>query len=348
MKIFQIDGGFGLEQEIYIESLPNPRAFWSGAVPQPGQEEILIKIQAVSLNFRDLLMIQGLYNPKQPLPLIPLSDGAGQVVEVGEKVTRVRVGDRVMPIFAQGWLSGAPSREKLKTTLGGPMQGTMAEYIVLHQEGVVHTPEHLSDIEAAALPCAGVTAWHALVGEASPLQAGEVVLVQGTGGVSLFALQFARRLGARVIVISGSNEKRERVEALGADAFLNYREEPNWSKRVRELTDGLGVDRIIEVGGAESLQQSLRAIRIGGQISVIGVLSGATQEINLLPILMQNIRLQGILVGHREHFEGMNRMISLHQMRPVVDRVFSVDEFQEAAAWMQQGKHLGKICLAFP
>lgn len=337
MKAFQIQERFGLEQIREI-SLPLPRL---------GSEEILIKIQAVSLNYRDLLMIQGIYNPKQPLPLIPLSDAAGEVIEVGSNVTRVRVGDRVMPIFAQGWLSGRPSREKLKTTLGGPRQGVMAECVVLHQEGVVHTPEHLSDIEAASLPCAAVTAWHALAGEGTPIQAGEVVLVQGTGGVSLFALQFACRLGARVIVISSSESKRERVEALGADAFINYRLCPDWSKRVRELTDGAGVDHIIEVGGAETLQQSLRAVRIGGQISVIGVLSGSTQEINLLPILMQNIRLQGIIVGHREHFEQMNRMISFHKMRPVIDSVFSIDRFQDAIAWMQQGMHLGKICLTF-
>lgn len=337
MKAFQIQERFGLEQIREI-SIPAPRL---------GPEDILLKIQAVSLNYRDLLMIQGIYNPKQPLPLIPLSDAAGTVIEVGEQVTRVRVGDRVMPIFAQGWLSGVPSREKLKTTLGGPRQGVMAECVVLNQEGVVHTPEHLSDIEAASLPCAAVTAWHALVGEGTSIQAGEVVLVQGTGGVSLFALQFARRLGARVIVASGSDSKRERVEALGADAFINYRSCPDWSKRVRELTDGVGVDQIIEVGGAESLQQSLRSIRVGGQISIIGVLSGISQEISLLPILMQNIRLQGILVGHREHFERMLQMISLHKMRPVIDRVFSIEQFQDALAWMQMGRHIGKICLTF-
>ncbi|MCB9639330.1 MAG: NAD(P)-dependent alcohol dehydrogenase [Myxococcales bacterium] len=336
MRAFEIKGNFGLENLVAVE---RPK-------PEPGPQEILIKVNAVSLNYRDLLTIQGLYNPKQKLPLIPLSDGAGEVVGIGEQVDRVKVGDRVMPIFAQRWLSGEPTREKLKTTLGGPLDGVLAEYVVLHQDGVVHTPEHLSDIEAAALPCAAVTAWHALVGE-RPLLPGEVVLVQGTGGVSIFALQFAKILGARVIVTSSRDEKLEKVEAMGADALINYKRTPDWAKAARALTDGVGVDHVIEVGGAGTLNQSLRAVRMGGHISVIGVLAGVAQEVNVIPILMQNLRLQGVIVGHREHFESMNRMISLHRLRPSIDRVFPVDEVEEAFSWMAQGSHFGKICLTF-
>jgi len=334
MRVYEIQGSFGLDN-LRLTERPDP-------VPGPGQ--VLLKMRSASLNYRDLLMVRGHYNPRQPLPLIPCSDGVGEVVAVGEGVSRVAVGDRVATIFSQTWIGGPPSADKLCGTLGGPLDGTLAEQIVLSAEGVVPVPDHLTDAEAAALPCAAVTAWSALVEQGS-VGAGDVVLVQGTGGVSVFALQFARILGARVIVTSSSDAKLERVREMGAWQTINYAEDAAWGKTVRRLAGGAGVDHVVEVGGAGTLEQSLKAVRVGGQVSVIGVLSGISSELNIIPILMQNIRLQGILVGSREGFERMNRAISAHSLRPVVDRVFPFDEAPEAFRHMESGTHFGKICI---
>jgi NADPH:quinone reductase-like Zn-dependent oxidoreductase len=301
-------------------------------------------MRAASLNFRDLLTVTGRYNPRQPLPLVPCSDGAGEVVAVGEGVRRVAVGDRVATLFAQGWISGEPDRDKLRSTLGGPLDGTLAELMVLDQNGVVRVPDHLSDEEAAALPCAAVTAWSALT-TPGPTGAGEVVVAQGTGGVSLFALQLAGLLGARVIVTSSNDEKLERARELGAWATINYNQRPDWGKEVRTLTAGRGADLIVEVGGAGTLAQSLDAVRIGGRIALIGVLSGTAANVDVIPILMKQIRIQGLLVGHREGFESMNRAIEHHGMHPVIDRVFAFDEVRAALEHMAGGKHFGKICI---
>jgi NADPH:quinone reductase-like Zn-dependent oxidoreductase len=303
---------------------------------------VLVRLRAASLNFRDLLTVEGKYNPKQKLPLIPCSDGAGEVVEAGEGVTRVQPGDRVCGIFAQRWISGEPTRERLRSTLGGPLDGTLAELAVFDQEGVVKVPGHLSDEEASTLPCAAVTAWSALVTEGG-LTAGDTVLVQGTGGVSLFALQLAKVLGARVIATSSQDEKLERVRRMGADGLINYREVPDWGKRAKELTDGIGVDNVVEVGGAGTLQQSLQAVRFGGTVSLIGNLSGTRTEILLTHIFMQRIRVNGILVGHRESFEAMNRAIALHEIRPVIDLIFALEEAPAAFEHMAAGGHFGKI-----
>jgi NADPH:quinone reductase-like Zn-dependent oxidoreductase len=254
------------------------------------------------------------------------------------------VGDRVCPIFAQRWLAGEPTRERLRSTLGGPLDGTLAEWMVLSEEGVVQVPGHLSDEEAAALPCAAVTAWNALVSEGG-VTAGDVVLVQGTGGVAIFALQIARLLGARVIVTSSRDEKLARAKELGAEAGINYREVPEWGERAKELTGGVGVDHVIEVGGAGTLAQSLRAVRMGGRISLIGVLAGGKTDLTLAAVFMQRIRLQGILVGDRESFEAMNRAIAAHRLRPVIDRVFPLEEARAACEHMAAGRHFGKICL---
>ncbi len=336
MKVFEIRDGFGLDNLVAAE---RPR-------PVPGHGEVLIEMRAASLNFRDILMVKGQYNPKQPLPLIPCSDGVGHVVEVGDGVSRVAVGDRVATLFCQKWRSGAPDQNKLRNTLGGPLDGTLTEYMVLPQGGVVKVPEYLSDVEAATLPCTALTAWSALVTQGN-VGAGDTVLVQGTGGVSLFALQFARALGARVIVTSSSDAKLEVVRQLGSWREINYVDDPQWGKTVKEMTDGVGVDHVVEVGGAGTLLQSLIAVRIGGQISVIGVLSGSTVEINVLPILMRNIRIQGLLVGSREGFETMNRGLAQHEIRPVIDRVFPFDEAREALVYMSGGRHVGKICIQF-
>jgi NADPH:quinone reductase-like Zn-dependent oxidoreductase len=310
--------------------------------PTPGPGEVLVRVSASSINFRDLLMLQGLYNPKQKLPLIPNSDGAGTVTAIGAGVTRFKVGDRVCGIFMQSWLAGPPAREKLASPLGSPLDGMLTEQRVLSQEGLVHTPPHLTDEQAACLPCAGVTAWSALV-EHGALKPGDTVLLQGTGGVSIFALQFAKLAGARVIITSSSDEKLERARALGADETINYKSTPDWEKRARELTGGAGVDHVVEVGGGGTFGKSLRAVRIGGTISVIGVLSGAASDATVLPILMQNLRLQGIMVGSREMFEHMNAAIALSRMTPVVDRVFPFDQAPEAFAHMANGAHFGKI-----
>ena len=292
------------------------------------------------------MVVKGLYNPKLPLPLIPFSDGVGEVVAVGEGVTRVNIGDRVAGIFFQKWLAGELTAEKAESALGGAIEGMLAEYVVLHEDGVVRVPEHLTDEEAASLPCAAVTAWNALF-TSGGLKAGDTVLIQGTGGVSIFALQFALLAGARVIATSSSDEKLERVLQLGASDGINYKQTPDWSKKVRELTAGDGVDYVVEVGGAGTLSESLRAVRYGGQISLIGVLTGGSAEINTASILMKNVKVQGIYVGSREMFEAMNSAIALHKLHPVCDRVFPFHEAPEALKYMETGSHFGKICIRF-
>jgi NADPH:quinone reductase-like Zn-dependent oxidoreductase len=333
MRVFELRA-FGLDA-LGLTERPEPR-------PGPGQ--VLVQMRAFSLNYRDLMVVKGVYNPKQRLPLIPLSDGVGKIVAVGEGVTRVKVGDRVAPIFMQQWLCGEITEDKARSSLGAQVDGVLAEQVVLHQDGVVHVPEHLTDEEAATLPCAAVTAWHALMTEGG-VKTGDTVLVLGTGGVSLFSLQFARLAGARVIATSSSNAKLARARQLGASDGINYKENLEWDKTARTLTGGMGVDHVVEVGGAGTLPQSLRAVRMGGRISLIGVLAGGSGQVSPLPILMKNVRVQGIYVGSREMFEAMNRAIALHQVRPVVDRVFAFAEIREALRYMESGAHFGKIAI---
>jgi NADPH:quinone reductase-like Zn-dependent oxidoreductase len=308
---------------------------------------VLIRVHAVSLNYRDLLMAKGLYNPKMALPRIPCSDGAGEVVAIGEGVNRVQVGDHVCGIFMQRWLDGPPTVERSKMALGGDVDGMLAEYVLLGHDGVVRFPKHLSYEEAATLPCAGVTAWNALHhagGPVDPALPGDTVLIQGTGGVSIFTLQFAKLLGARVIGTSSSDEKLARAYGLGLDVGCNYKERPEWSKWVIEVT-GQGADRIIEVGGAGTFGQSLRAARVGGMVAQIGVLSGAatSEPLALTPILHKQLRVQGIYVGSRAMFEEMNAAITKAELHPVVDRVFAFDQAREAFLHMQSASHFGKI-----
>jgi len=336
MKAYEIVDSFGMDN---LKAVEKPD-------PVPGHGQILVQMTAVSLNYRDLLMVRGHYNPRQPLPLVPCSDGVGKVVAVGEGVSRVSPGDRVATVFSQTWISGRPTAERLSGTLGGPIDGTLSELMVLDSQGVVPVPECLSDLEGATLPCAALTAWSALA-ELGNVKAGDTVLVQGTGGVSIFALQIANMLGARVIVTSSSEDKLDRVRSMGAWATLNYADDPQWGKTVRRLTGGHGVDHIVEVGGAGTLGQSLKAVAVGGTISVIGVLSGISSEINIIPLLMQHLKLQGILVGSREGFERMNRAIENHELKPVIDRVFDFSEVPEAFAHMASGAHFGKICISY-
>ena len=313
--------------------------------PQPDARQVLIKMKAWSLNYRDLLTVKGAYGAKQTFPLIPLSDGVGEVIEIGKDVTRVKVGDRVAGIFMQTWLSGELSAEKSKSALGGAINGVLAEYVTLDQEGVVHVPQHLTDEEAATLPCAAVTAWHALI-TAGNLKAGDTILTLGTGGASLFALQFAKLVGARVIITSSSDEKLARSRHLGASEGINYITTPDWDKAVLNLTDKVGVDHVVETGGSGTLNNSLRAVRVGGQISLFGVLSGTQGDISTVTILQKNIRLQGIYVGSHDMFEAMNRAIALHQIKPVVDRVFAFNQAHEALRYLESGVHFGKVCLS--
>jgi NADPH:quinone reductase-like Zn-dependent oxidoreductase len=305
---------------------------------------VSVRVRATSLNYRDLLVVKGHYNPKIVLPCVPLSDGAGEVVTLGPGVSRFKPGDRVAAAFMPGWVAGAPSEAAAKSALGGGAAGMLAETVVIAAEGLVAIPEHLTFEEAATLPCAAVTAWHALVTEGH-LQAGDTVLVQGTGGVSLFALQFARLHGARVIATSSSDEKLQRARALGASDGINYKTTPDWDKAVRELTGGQGVSHVVEVGGAGTLTRSLRAVKIGGRVSLIGILTGGAAEVNTVPILMKNLRVQGIYVGSREMFEAMNRAIALHRLRPVVDRVFTFDQAREAFKYLESAGHFGKIVI---
>ena len=334
-RAMTIEGGFGLER----------LALGQRERAEAGPGEIVLRMRAASLNYRDLRMVRGEYNPRQPLPLVPLSDGVGEVVAKGEGVA-LSIGDRVCPLFAQGWHAGEPTKEKLATTLGGPLDGVLREEMTLRAENVVKVPVHLTDVEAATLPCAYLTAWSALV-EQGALAPGQTVLVQGTGGVSIAALQIAKAMGARVIVTSSSDEKLSRASELGADNTVNYEHTPAWGKKAVELTGGRGVDLVVEVGGAGTLAESLRAVRVGGTVAVIGVLAGAASEVNVLPILMRNVRLQGVFVGHKEGFSRMCRAIDHAALRPVVSRTFPWTDAREALSLMEAGGHFGKIALAF-
>ena len=336
MKAWVIEGQFGLDHLTLIE---RPR-------PEPRFGEVVIRTRAVSLNYRDTQMVGGTYPFKFPLPLVPTSDGVGEVVAVGEGVTRAKLGDRVLGTFWQSWLGGDFDQTEDIRQLGGDQDGMLSEYVRLDQHGLVHAPAHLSDEEAATLPCAALTAWQGLVTEGR-LKAGETVLVQGTGGVSIFALQFAVMFGAMAIVTSSSDAKLERARKLGATHTINYVKTPVWHPEVRRLNGGRGIDHVVEVGGPDSFLQSLKAVRMGGQIHMIGYVGGTAGEINPLEILYRRAVVRGIPIGSRESFEHMNRAIALHKMRPVVDRVFPWTEARGALAYMREGKHFGKIVLRF-
>jgi NADPH:quinone reductase-like Zn-dependent oxidoreductase len=301
-------------------------------------------VRAISFNYRDLLVVKGLYNPKLKLPRIPCSDGAGEVAAVGEGVSLWKTGDRVAAIFMQNWLDGPPTAAKSRRALGGDIDGMLTEYIAVKESGLVAIPEHLSFQEAATLPCAAVTAWNALsVGDIKP---GSTVLIQGTGGVAIFALQLARLRGARVIGISSSFEKLERAYALGLDAGLDYKENPEWDRWAMDETGGNGVDLIVEVGGIATLPRSLRALRIGGAIAQVGVLSGATDPtpFPISTILHKQVHLRGIYVGSRQDFEDLNKAITLAVLRPVGEN-FHWSQAREALARMEEGSHFGKLVL---
>jgi NADPH:quinone reductase-like Zn-dependent oxidoreductase len=312
-------------------------------IPSPRRGEILLRIKAASLNYRDLSVLSGKYLPDLPLPYVPASDACGEVVEVGEEVTRFRVGERVVPLYIQGWYAGLPTAEmRSRRTLGAPLAGVLQDYLVIPAEDAVVAPSHLNDLEAATLPIAAVTAWSALA--EGGIKPGDQVLLQGTGGVALFALQLAKVAGARVIILSSSDEKLERARQLGADVGINYRSTPDWDQAVRAATDGRGVDITVETAGA-TLAKTLAATAFGGTVSVIGFVAGMEATVPIRALIGPMVRVVGIAVGSRARFEALNRAMALHDLHPVIDTTFPLEETTAAFARMKAGAHFGKIAI---
>jgi NADPH:quinone reductase-like Zn-dependent oxidoreductase len=335
MRVWQIEDAYGLE---HLKLVEKPK-------PSPKKGEALVAMKAASLNYRDLLTVKGT-GGGYPLPLIPFSDGAGEVVAVGEGVTRLKIGDRVCPSFFQTWIDGPVTDLYRSAALGGSAQGVLQEFFAIDAEGVSKVPSYLSWTEAATLPCAGLTAWRAVAVEA-PVGPGSTVLVQGTGGVSIFALQFAKARGAKVIATSSSDKKLEHAKKLGADHVINYKTTPAWGAAAREMTGGKGVDVVVEVGGENTLAQSFDAARIGGSIVVIGVLSGFASPIFIPALFGKNLHVIGITVGSRQQFDDMAKAMDGWKLKPVVDKIFAFDQLPTALKLMEAGEHFGKIALAF-
>lgn len=337
MKALQVTAPGGLDRLHLIEQ-PDP-------VPGPG--EVLLRLRAVSLNYRDLLMVQGRYARSDfAFPITPFSDGCGMVEAIGPGVTRVKPGDRVAPLFFQAWLAGAATPETSASALGHLIPGVGRELAVYSEQGVSKVPAFLTDQQVAALPCAALTAWRALFHDARLLP-GQTVLLQGTGGVSIFGLQFAHAAGMETIVTSSSDEKLARARALGARHAINYRTQPEWSKEVRRVTNGRGVDFVMEVGGQNTLKESLKSVRLGGHIAIIGVLSGSRESLLIPAVISTNARLQGVSVGSRQMFEAMTRAIERQRIEPVIDKVFPWQDARAALEAMERGEHFGKIALEF-
>jgi NADPH:quinone reductase-like Zn-dependent oxidoreductase len=338
MRAFEIAAGSTALEGLRRCTRPDPTA---------QARQILVKIQAAALNFRDLAIVRGVYmGGAVAADTIPLSDGAGEVVAVGSEVTRFRVGDRVAGTFFRGWIDGRVPAGPLQALGVPPADGMLAEYAVLDQQDAVAVPTHLSPEAAATLPCAAVTAWHALV-ENSRVMPGESVLIIGTGGVSIFALQFARLAGARVLAISSSDEKLARARALGADDGVNYRTTPAWETEILRLTHGRGVDHVIEVGGAGTLGRSMAAVAAGGRIQLIGVLTGRAEPPSPYGLLGKQASVQGVFVGSRSHFERMNAAIAADRLEPVIDRTFGFEEAPAAYRHLEAASHFGKVVIRF-
>jgi NADPH:quinone reductase-like Zn-dependent oxidoreductase len=312
-----------------------------------GRQDVRVRVRAVSLNYRDVAMVEHGVAPRGVrLPLLPCSDAAGEVVEIGSGISRVKVGDRVATTVFQRWLDGDTLLPAAYgSVLAGGLDGVLADHIVVHEDGLVHAPQHLSDEEVSTLPCAAVTAWHALVTKGR-VRAGETILVQGTGGVSIFALQFGLMAGARVITTSKSDKKLDRARELGAWETINYANTPEWAERAVELTGGTGVDHVVEVGGLGTMEESFRAARPGGTVSLIGVLTGFDTKVNPHPAMVKGLRLQAIIVGSRAMFEDMNRAIGVNGLRPVIDRVFPFDQAPDALRHLQGAGHVGKVVIS--
>ncbi|MFE8953515.1 NAD(P)-dependent alcohol dehydrogenase [Streptomyces althioticus] len=333
MRAWQLED-FGLDNLRLVER----------PTPKPGPGEILVKVSAVSLNYRDKAIVDGVYNPeKMPQNLIPVNDTAGVVAELGPGVTEWKIGDRVLSHFYSHWLDGAPARDEPDWQLGGPLHGGLAEYMILEAKSAVPTPAHLTDEQASTLPIAALTAWFSLV-EYGKLQPGQTVLVQGTGGVSLFAVQIATALGARVIVTSSSDEKLKKAAALGASDLINYRTTPDWAEKARELTGGEGVDQVIEVVAGDGLNQSVHATKAAGHISLVGFLGGQTAPLDVMSLLYSQAAIRGIAVGHRRAFLEMNEFIEKEGLQPVIDVVYSFEDAIKAYEHLARGA-FGKIVI---
>jgi NADPH:quinone reductase-like Zn-dependent oxidoreductase len=313
------------------------------ADPRPGHGQIVVRVRAASLNYRDQGVIKGIYGYTK-FPVIHLSDGAGEVAAVGPGVTQFKAGDRVAGTFFVNWTGGRMSADASRNSLGGMVDGMLCEYALLAETGAIKIPEHLSFEEAATLPCAALTAWNALI-ETGHIRAGETVAMLGTGGVSCFGLAFAKMHGAFVFLTSSSNEKLARAKSLGADVLINYKATPDWDEQIRTQTNGVGVDHVLEVGGAGTLERSMNAVRPGGSIYIIGALAGQG-SINPRVINRKAIRLQGIHVGSRDMFAAMNKAVSLARLKPVIDRVFPFADAKAAYTHQQGGQHFGKIVIA--
>lgn len=331
MRVLEVREPFG------IDAL----SFATRPDPVPGPREVVVRIEALAFNYRDRLIVEGRWRP--PVPRIPVSDGAGTIVAAGSEVTRVKVGDRVAPIFYPHWIDGGPDLEKMDGALGGRMaDGLYAEYAAVGEESLVLVPPHLTAVEAATLPCAAVTVWNAFA-EGTAVREGNTVLVLGTGGVALFAIQFAKVFGARVIVTSSSDEKLERARALGADGTVNYRTTSDWPAAVRALTGGHGADLVIETAG--TLDRSIDAVRAGGAVAFIGFVASTRAEIDLISFMGKSATIRSIDVGSRAMFEAMNRAIDAAKLRPVVDRTFAFDEAKDAFRYFAEGANFGKVCV---
>jgi NADPH:quinone reductase-like Zn-dependent oxidoreductase len=335
MRAYQLPkAGAGIEGLVQVDR----------PMPKPLHRQVLVKVIACSLNFRDLGIVRGTYRQPVRENLVPLSDGAGEVVEVGPGVSRVKPGDKVASCFFQRWAGGEPSPHVHASALGGGIDGMLTEYVVLEEDGVVKIPAHLSIEESATLPCAAVTAWEAMVNHAE-LVAGQTVLLQGTGGVSIFGLQFAHTMGILPIITSSSDQKLEHAATLGAARGINYKTTPQWDKAAISCNGGRGVDHVLEVGGADTLTLSFGAIRVGGKISIIGGLSGGARELNPGLIFAKRANVQGISVGSMQTFETMNSAIAANKLKPVIDRVFGFDDVHAAYKHMEAGAHFGKIVI---
>jgi NADPH:quinone reductase-like Zn-dependent oxidoreductase len=336
MRVYEIVAGSTTFDGLQRATRPDP-------TPQP--LEILVKVQAASINYRDLLIARGQYfGGPVTANTVPLSDGCGQIVAVGAGVTRFRVGDRVCSTFFRDWIDGHPPEGPMVALGAPPAGGMLADLVTLNERNAVAVPAHLSPEAAATLPCAAVTAWHGLI-ENGRVAPGETVLVIGTGGVSMFALQFARLAGARVLALSSSDAKLERARQLGTDFGINYRTTPDWDAEVLRLTQGRGVDHVIEVGGAGTLGRSINAAAAGGRIQLIGVLTGRGEPPSPYGLLAKQASIQGVYVGSRGHFERMNAAIAAHRLEPVIDRVFPFDEVPAAYRHLEQGAHFGKVVI---
>ena len=335
MKAYLIDSDGGIDA---IKRVDHPD-------PSPGPGEVIVRIRANSLNYRDLGITRGGYARNDTRPVIPLSDGAGEVAAAGDGVTRFKTGDRVVANFFRDWIAGDVAEQQMHSALGGGIDGTLCEYVCLPQHAWLPIPDHLSYEEAATLPCAAVTAWQALV-TLGRLKAGDVVLTLGTGGVSVFALQFAKLHGATVIVTSSSDEKLERARQLGADHGINYKTTSDWDAAARRLTGGRGVDNVVEVGGPGTFERSLAATKVSGRVSLIGVLTGGAGQVNPMLALFNRVTVQGIYVGSVEMFADMNRAIAASQMKPVIDRTFGFDEALDAYRHLKSGTHFGKVVIS--